>query len=72
MWIDVEGAIEQVLSNSSKILIVIIRRRLKPNIEKQMSEEQAGFRPSRGKIKQIFSLRLLAEKHTELQGCECI
>ena len=43
---------------------------MKPNIEKQMTKELAGFRPSRGTIEQIFLLRLLTEKHTELLGGE--
>jgi len=36
---------------------------MKNTIEDQMAEEQAGFRTGRGTNKQIFSLRLIAEKY---------
>ena len=32
-----------------------------------MATEQAGFRPGRGTIEQIFSLRLLAENYLGMQ-----
>jgi len=59
-----------LICHASKIILEIIRSRMKPRIEQQMAEEQAGFRPSRGTIEQIFSLRLIAEKYNELQHGE--
>jgi hypothetical protein len=59
-----------LICHASKIILEIIRSRMKPRIEQQMAEEQAGFRPGRGTIEQIFSLRLMAEKYNELQHGE--
>lgn len=59
-----------LICHASKIILEIIRSRMKPRMEGLMAEEQAGFRPSRGTIEQIFSLRLLAEKYIELQDGE--
>jgi len=59
-----------LICHASKIILEIIRSRMKPRMEGLMAEEQAGFRPSRGTIEQIFSLRLLAEKYVELQDGE--
>jgi hypothetical protein len=59
-----------LICNASKIILEIIRSRMKNTIESQMAEEQAGFRPGRGTIEQIFSLRLIAEKYLALQEKE--
>ena len=41
--------------------------RLKPQTEKINTEEQAGFRASTSATEQIFSLRILCEKHLQQQ-----
>ncbi|KAL0149136.1 hypothetical protein M9458_055568 [Cirrhinus mrigala] len=43
---------------------------MKNDFELQMAEEQAGFRPGRGTIEQIFSLTLIIEKSFALQEKE--
>ena len=58
--------------HASKILLEIIRRRLKPHIEMHLSEEQAGFRPGRSTIEQIFVWRQLAERYIEVQNGELV
>jgi len=35
-------------------------------MDEEMSEEQAGFRMGRGTMEQIFVIRQLSEKHTEM------
>ena len=59
-----------LICHASKIILEIIRSRMKSTIEMQMAEEQAGFRPGRGTIEQIFSLRLITEKYLALQEKE--
>ena len=54
-----------LLCHSSKIVTAIIMERIRKRTEEILSEEQAGFRPSRSTIDQIFTLRQLAEKYTD-------
>ena len=55
-----------LLCHSSKIFSRIILNRLRKRTEEILSEEQAGFRADRSTIDQIFTLRQLAEKYTEM------
>ena len=43
-------------------MLKIILNRLKPQAEKIIAEEQAGFRAGRSTTEQIFNLRILCEK----------
>ena len=43
-----------LICHASKILLKIINSRLKPHIERNIGEEQAGFRENRSTIEQIF------------------
>ena len=45
----------------------IILNRLKPQAEKIIAEEQAGFRAGRSTTEQIFNLRILYEKYLQHQ-----
>ncbi|MGL5231889.1 MAG: reverse transcriptase domain-containing protein, partial [Fusobacteriaceae bacterium] len=54
---------------ASKILAGLIRKRLLREREIQTREEQAGFRPGRGCVDHIFSLRqILQHRHTYRQA----
>ena len=48
-------------------MLKILLNRLKPESEKIIAEEQAGFRAGRSTIEQIFNLRLLCEKYRQHQ-----
>ena len=48
-------------------MLKIILNRLKPQAEKIISEEQAGFRAGMSTREQIFNLRILCEKYLEHQ-----
>ena len=48
-------------------MLNIILKRLKPQVEKIISEEQAGFRAGRSTTEQIFNLRILCEKYLQHQ-----
>ena len=48
-------------------MLKIILNRLKPQTEKIIAEEQAGFRAGRSTTKQIFKLRILCEKYLQHQ-----
>ncbi|CAH8560679.1 unnamed protein product [Dicrocoelium dendriticum] len=50
-----------LISVASKLLASILLRRLSPVRESYYREEQAGFRPGRGCVDQIFTLRQLLE-----------
>ena len=51
----------------SKVMLKIILNRLKPQAEKIIDEEQAGFRVGRSTTEQIFSLRIFLEKYLQHQ-----
>ena len=48
-------------------MLKIIMNRLKPQAEKIITEEQAGFRAGRSTTEQIFNLRILCEKYLQHQ-----
>ena len=48
-------------------MLKIIPNRLKPQVEKIIAEEQAGFRAGRSTREQIFNLRTLCEKYLQHQ-----
>ena len=54
-------------SRPSKLILKIILNRLKPQAEKIMAEEQAGFTAGRTTTEQIFNLRILCEKYLQHQ-----
>lgn len=50
-----------LISTVSKLFTIILLRRLSQTRELTAREEQAGFRPGRGCVDQIFTLRLILE-----------
>ena len=57
-----------LISHPSKVMLMIILNRLKPQAEQIIAEEQAGFRAGRSTTEQIFNLRVLCEKHLQHQS----
>ena len=53
------------LSHAGKIITTIIQRRILKRAEEVISESQAGFRPGRSTVDQLFTLRQIAEKYLE-------
>ena len=56
-----------IISHSIKVVLKIILNRLKPQAEKIIVEEQAGFRAGKSTTEQIFNLRILCEKYLQHQ-----
>ena len=56
-----------LISHPSKVMLKIILNRLKPQAEKIIAEEQAGFRARRSTTEQIFNLRIQCEKYLQHQ-----
>ena len=56
-----------LISHPSKVMPKIILNRLKPQAEKIIAEEQAGFRAGRSTTEQIFNLHSLCEKYLQHQ-----
>ena len=54
-------------SQPSKLTLKIILNRLKPQAEKIIAEEQAGFKAGRNTTEQIFNLRILRKKYLQHQ-----
>ena len=61
-----------LINHSSKVLLDILRQRLRPHVDRVLSQEQAGFRRGRSTLEQIFSLRHLAEKYLEVQDSRLV
>ena len=55
-----------LLSLAGKVFCTIIQTRVQKKTEKTLSESQAGFRAGRSTEDQLFSLRQLVEKYTEI------
>ena len=60
-----------LISHPSKVNLKIILNRLKPQAEKIIAEEQAGFRAGRSTTEQIFNLHILCEKYLQHQQDLC-
>ena len=56
-----------LISHPSKVMLKVILNRLKPQAEKIIAEEQAGFRAGRSTTEQIFNLCILCEKYLQHQ-----
>ena len=56
-----------LISHSSKVMLKVILKRLKPQAEEIIAEEQAGFRAGRSTTEQIFNLGILCEKYLQHQ-----
>ena len=56
-----------LISHRSKVMLKIILNRLKPQVEKIIAEEQAGFRAGRSTTEQIFNVHILCEKYLQHQ-----
>ena len=54
-------------SHPSKVMLKIILNRLKPQAEKIIAKEKAGFRVGRSTTEQIFNLHILCEKYLQHQ-----
>ena len=55
------------VKHPSKVMLKIILNRLKPQAEKIIGEEHAGFRAGRSTTEQIFNLRIQCEKYLQHQ-----
>ena len=51
-----------LIRHASKVILKIILNRLKPQAEKLITEEQAGFRAGMSTSEQIFNLHILCER----------
>jgi len=51
-----------LMNHMCKVLMVVVLKRLKPQVEAYLAVEQAGFRSDRNTTHQILILRLLAER----------
>ena len=56
-----------LISHPSKVMLKNILKRLKPQAEKIIVEEQAGFRAGKSTTEQIFKLRILCKKYLQHQ-----
>ena len=54
-----------LISHCSKILLKIISNRMKPQMDVEINETQAGFRSGTGTRNQILNLKLIIEKNRE-------
>ena len=56
-----------LISHPSKVMLKILFNRLKPQAERIIAEEQAGFRAGRSTTEQIFNLRIICERYLQHQ-----
>ena len=58
-----ESSYDSLISHPSLIVRQVILNRLKAEAEELLEQEQAGFRPGRSTVEQIFNSRVIMEKH---------
>ncbi|GFO08059.1 LINE-1 retrotransposable element orf2 protein [Plakobranchus ocellatus] len=56
-----------LISHPSNVMLKVILNRLKPEAEKIIAEEQAGFRPVRSTVEKICNVRIIMEKYLQHQ-----
>ena len=56
-----------LISHPSKVMLKVILNRLKPQVEKIIAEEQAGFRAGRSTTEQTINLQILCEIYHRIQ-----
>ncbi|GFR89399.1 RNA-directed DNA polymerase from mobile element jockey [Elysia marginata] len=56
-----------LISHPSKVMLKVFLNRLKPQAEKTIAEDQAGFRPGRSTVERICNIRILMEKYLQHQ-----
>ena len=56
-----------LISHPSKVMLNVIHDRLKYKAEEILAEEQAGFRPGKSTIQQVFNCRVITEKYMQHQ-----
>ena len=49
----------------SQRMLQVILKRFKARAEELLAEEQAGFRPGRSTVEQIFNSQVITEKHLQ-------
>ena len=54
-----------LISHPSKIMLRVILNRLETQAEELLAEEQAGYRPSRSTVEQIFNSRVITQMHLQ-------
>ncbi len=57
-----------LLSHASKVLLIIILKRMRAKIEQELPDEQAGFRRGRGTADMLVAVQILIEKTLEMDG----
>ncbi|KAG1674114.1 RNA-directed DNA polymerase from mobile element jockey [Nymphon striatum] len=57
-----------LMSHVTKLLLRIILKRIKNRIDREISEEQFGFRDQRGTREAIFNMKMIMEKHIDVQS----
>ena len=57
-----------LLSHASKVLLIILLKRMREKIEYELPDEQAGFRRGRSTADMLVALQVLIEKTIEMDG----
>ena len=57
-----------LISHTSKIMLYIILERIKEKAERELAEEQVGFRPGRGTGDKLCAIQILIEKLIETRN----
>ena len=52
--------------HASKVLLHLIKRRIKPIVERQLGDNQMSFRKGKGTRDAIFQMRMISERVTQM------